>query len=121
MIVSFPKNRGRLFRHLRSMSSTNPIPELIHHNNTWESDPVNQCDLFNSYFNSVYTHSDFSFSIGDQSYNSNNISEPFLFTEADVYNVLISLDPSKAQGIDGIGPAVLKAGAVPLSDPLSHL
>ena len=110
---SFQSDRGRVFRYLKSLSSPRFIPEFIQHN---ESDPVKQCDLFNSYFNSVYTRSSFSFSTVLQ-----GSSQFPTFSEAEVYNVLSSLDPTKAHGIDGIGPAILKAGAVPLSAPLAYL
>ena len=37
-----------------------------------------------------------------------------------VWRVLSQLDPSKAMGHDGLGPAILKACAVPLAAPLSR-
>jgi len=40
------------------------------------------------------------------------------FTNCDVYNILANLDTSKAVGIDGIGPRVLKKCALPLCYPL---
>ena len=44
--------------------------------------------------------------------------QSFDISELDVYNALINLDPSKALGIDGIGPKVLKYSLV---QPLCHL
>ena len=43
------------------------------------------------------------------------------FTNYDVYNILTNLDASKAVGIDGIGPRVLKKCALPLCYPLQML
>jgi hypothetical protein len=39
----------------------------------------------------------------------------------DTYTVLSSLDPSKAMGIDGISPKVLKLCACAIYEPLTHL
>ena len=44
-----------------------------------------------------------------------------VFTEAEVYNALIYLDPNKATGINGIGPKTLKYCAVSLFLPLCYL
>ena len=41
--------------------------------------------------------------------------------EEDIFQVLTSLDPSKAAGCDGIGPSLLKHCALPLCQPLHHL
>ena len=41
--------------------------------------------------------------------------------EADVYESLSSLDPTKAIGPDNISPCILRACAVPLNEPLCHL
>ena len=40
---------------------------------------------------------------------------------SDVFEVLSGLDTSKAKGLDGIGPSVLKFGALALYRPLHHL
>ena len=42
-------------------------------------------------------------------------------SEEDVYDVLLSLDPHKATGIDGISPAILKHCASVLVKPLHYL
>ena len=42
-------------------------------------------------------------------------------TEDEVYYALLSLDPAKATGIDGISPAVLKNCAHVLTKPLCYL
>ena len=43
------------------------------------------------------------------------------FNESEVWNVLVSLDPTKAKGPDGIGPFILKYCATPLVAPLTQL
>ena len=54
--------------------------------------------------------------IGDSS-----LLSSFDFTVEDVYEILAGLDSSKAMGIDGIGPALLKSCALALYEPLFHL
>ena len=43
------------------------------------------------------------------------------FSDLDVYSVLNTLDPSKAMGIDGIGPRILNHCALALYQPIHHL
>ena len=42
-------------------------------------------------------------------------------SKSDVYDVLTSLNPTKAMGIDGIGPKVLKSCVLALYQPIHHL
>ena len=44
-----------------------------------------------------------------------------VISESDVYSALNSLDPSKAMGIDDIGPKILKHCALALYQPVYHL
>jgi len=50
-----------------------------------------------------------------------SIIDSLSITEEEVYNTLISLDSTKATGIDGISPAVLKICAIALNKPLHYL
>ena len=42
-------------------------------------------------------------------------------SESEAYNTLVTLDPTKAMGNDGIGPKLLKHCALALFQPLHHL
>ena len=42
-------------------------------------------------------------------------------SESEAYNILVTLDPTKAMGIDGTGPKLLKHCALALFKPLHHL
>lgn len=44
-----------------------------------------------------------------------------MVSESEVFEVLSSLNPNKAMGIDGIGPRVLKNCALAIYQPLQHL
>ena len=43
------------------------------------------------------------------------------FSESEVYDILSNLDPTKAKGIDDIGPMVLRGCSLSLYIPLHHL
>ena len=77
--------------------------------------------LYNEYFYPVYTNS--SSTLPDMNTITSDVEplQSFDISEFDVYNTLINLDPNKAQGIDGIGPKLLKYCAESLVQPLCHL
>jgi len=52
---------------------------------------------------------------------TNSTIDSISFTEEEVYNALLLLDSTKATGIDGISPAVLKNCAIVLAKPLHYL
>lgn len=47
--------------------------------------------------------------------------DDFQILESDVFDALNLLDTSKAMGIDGISPLILKSCALALYEPLCHL
>ena len=77
--------------------------------------------LFNSYFYSVFNDK---YSTDDSSATTNDISGTLsdtVITSEDVHEALVSLDPNKAMGPDGISPKVLKYCADVLCQPISYL
>ena len=78
------------------------------------------CSITNT-FNSVYTNS--SSTLPDTNTITSNVEplQPFDISELEIYNTLINLDPNKAQGIDSIGPKILKYCTESLFQPLCHL
>ena len=82
---------------------------------------IDKANLFNKYFFSVFSCS----SQGLPQFSTLSPPSIFLskvdFSISDVYQALIKLDPTKAMGIDGIGPRVLKSCACALSEPIHHL
>ena len=77
--------------------------------------------LFNSFFHSVFTGS--SFSLPDMS--SLQLPPSCICTislsVSEVLDALLSLDPTKSSGCDGIGPKLIKHCALALYVPLHHL
>ena len=84
----------------------------------------NDCDkvsLFNSFFHSVFTRSDFQISRSEELPVPERTLSDISISELDVFKALSSLETSKAMGIDGIGPKVLKQCVLALYKPLHHL
>ena len=73
--------------------------------------------LFNKCFHFVYTSSSHRLAV-----KCNLVESSFAAISAkEVYEELIALDTTKAKGIDGIGPILLKHCALALYQPLRHL
>jgi len=77
--------------------------------------------LFNFYFHSVFNKEFQPIPECDIIEQSHDFLSSFTITEADVIKALTQLDTSKAVGIDGIGPRILKHCATPLHSLLCHL
>ena len=86
-----------------------------------------KAEMFNHYFYSVFTRSEFGSSIvaNTQSVESGlnviEVSEEEEEEEEDVYRALVNLNPNKTMGLDEIGLSVLKFYALPLCSIICHL
>ena len=106
---------------MRSITGHNSIPEIVSYNGTIAKCDADKASLFNNYFHSVFTTSDFILPpVRDIPKPQSTIGQ-ISVTETEGYQTLISLDPSKAKGCDGISPRLLKLCALPLTQPLHHL
>ena len=107
-----------LYSYIRSQ---NRIPPVVNLDNSCAVTDYDKASLFNQYFYSIFTISDFCLpSVNDLPRPQPTLGE-ISITQSDVFRALISLDPSKAMGCDGISPKVLKHCALPLYIPLHHL
>ena len=114
-------NTSLIFKHIRSITGRNAIPTMVTYGNLTAASDCEKATLFNKFFYSVFVHSSFLLPSTD------NLPTPVVslgdisITEPDVYTALASLDPSKAHGIDAIGPRILKYCAAALCQPIHHL
>ena len=108
-----------LFRYIHSTTEKRSIPEVLYFDTQCGSNDAQNANLFNKFFHSIFTRSSTN-SIDLISDMPSSLTE-LDFTQYDVYNILVSLDTSKAVGIDGIGPRILKSCALPLCYPLQLL
>ena len=103
------------------MSGDNSQPSFLCHNNELVYDAEARATLFNDFFHSVFTSSDFilpSHSFPAPSFPC--ISELSL-DPSEVYTILAQLDITKAMGCDNLHPSVFKHCADLLADPITFL
>ena len=81
---------------------------------------VKKCP-FNTFFHSVFTKSLFQISPPEKCFKDSSTLSNIGTSELDVYESLSSLDTTKAMGINGIGPRVLKHCALVPYKPIHHL
>jgi len=99
-----------IYRYIHSLSKTNYIPSTVYLDTTSASCDESKAKLFNHYFHSVFNKPSQPIPNSDvtrQQHQHNSLNS-FTITETEVFEVLSQLDTSKAVGIDGIGPRVLK-------------
>ena len=113
------RSNYKIFSYINSLTKCgNNLPSEMHCGGKDNTSSIKtKADLFNKYFHSVYTVDEVN-DIND-SYRTNLTS--ISFHEGDVYNILSSLDPTKAGGIDEISASFLKHCSLGLCYPLHHL
>ena len=121
LISDFNRNPQKIYSHLKQLSDVNSMHCSFYHNNSVITSPAQIAELFNAYFNSTFTSSDFILPSLDQlPIPSSQLSE-ISTNQSEVFELLSSLDPTKSLGNDGISPKVLKHCATSLTEPLTHL
>ena len=118
-------SNSSVFKYISHIRSGGNIPPIVCHKEAYASTDDKKADLFNNYFHSVFCHSSSAVppfgNISSSELSPDASLSTIDITEADVYKVLIELDASKAKGIDGLGPNVLKSSASALYEPLCYL
>ena len=113
-------NNSKIYRYISSLLKSSAGPPCVHLDaEAAVSDQKKAC-LYNRYFHSVFTSSGLTDPVTSITPIQPSISS-ILITTFDMYTALATLDPTKAMGIDGIGPRVLKFCALLLSQPLYDL
>ena len=97
------------------------IPHTVTFGSSVATAEYEKVNLFNKFFHSVFTQSSFNIPPLDQLPQPQSTLSDITITESDVYEGLISLNPVKAMGIDGIGPKILKHCALAPFKPIHHL
>ena len=114
----------RVYRYLHSVSKHSCIPQSVFLGDITAHTPTEKAHLFNQYFHSIYqsynhdTLANFDFHC---TLSSSSLLQEFLCDEHEVFNILTSLDTSKATGVDSIGPKILKSCAISLYTPITLL
>lgn len=97
-----------LHSYLSSLKNSPTIPQSVHLSCQSASDPQSRTTLFNNYFNSVFTKSDFLLpplkDLPSPSSQLHHIS----ISSTDVLNSLNTLKLNKAPGVDDLSPSIIK-------------
>ena len=117
----FMQKSNKIFRYIATLSSTTSVPSIVSSGTSIASDDYNKACLFNTFFYSVFTRSSFQIPPLEELPSPASSLSVIGISELDVFDALSSLDSSKAMGMDGIGPKVLKLSALALYKPIHHL
>ena len=110
-----------IFKYIRYVSLQKSLPPTISFESLTATSDGDKANLFNAYFHSVFTKSSYILSHVDLLPSPQSTLSDISISEDDVYSALVSLDPTKSMGIDGISPKLLKHCALALYQPLHHL
>ena len=109
----------KFWSYVKSSSNGHRIPEIIHLDDVYRTDPAEQAELFNNYFYRQFSEQS-TYNIQIQ-HNRHNRSDDIDFNADRVKIILSGLNVNKAIGPDLIHGRVLKNCAGALSYPLSIL
>ena len=117
-----PQSKKLLYNYLNDLSKHNTTPQTIFHNDIPTSCPSSKAEVFNNYFNSVFTRSNYTLPGMEDlpSPPSNQISS-ISTNQTEVCTILLNLNANKAMGNDGISPHTLKHCAYSLAPALTIL
>ena len=106
----------KFWSHLKSSSNTSRIPETVNYNGRFRNNPLDQCELFNTYFADQFSQA--------STYNirvdfSTEPNDGFQITHQDVRKLLKNINSNKAPGPDGMHGKILKNCAEGICYPLS--
>ena len=113
-------NSSKIFRYIKSFLKHDLFPPMMFLNEVVASTDQHKAELFNQFFFSVYSQKLPNVAMSSASSPADVLCSIEISVQ-DVYDTLISLDPSKAMGVDRIGPIVLKNCAGSLCYPIHHL
>ena len=121
LLNTFFTNSRPLYHFLRCLTGKASIPNCVVLNSVSTSDPHSRTMLFNSFFNSVFTTSDFTLPPIDCMPTPSSQLSSITVTTDEVYTQLSSLDTSKACGCDCISPSLLRLCASAIFDSVTVL
>ena len=108
----------KFWSYVKSSSKSHRIPECVKYGNTLRNKPLDQANLFNTFFHEQFSQpSNYDIEIDYSSDSRFDID----FDHRRVRKLLSKVNSNKAQGPDGIHGKVLKNCALGLAFPLSQL
>ena len=104
------RNSNNIFKYIRNLTHSKSLPSVIHLDDEVAESDTDSANMFNHYFHSVFSDS----TKPSSTYNLLEPTDHINYIDSisiTVYDTLVSLDPSKAQGIDLISPKVIQTCA----------
>ena len=117
----YTASNSSIYKYINYLRKGDNIPSTMYHGSTNATSDEDRDNLFNKYFYSVFTQSTFTLPPASDLPTLDSFITSVVIPVSEVYEILSSLDTSKAMGLDGIGPNVLKHWASALCEPLQHL
>jgi len=116
-------NQSRIYQCIRSLRKADALPPLVIYNDSIASYDTIKASLFNRCFCSVFTTSHINPPNDDDVIDTSAINHIISISicQDEVYIALVTLYHSKATGIDGIVPKILKYCTSALFKPLYYL
>ena len=122
LVTTFRSNPRKLYTYLNNLSESRFKLHFSYYNNMIIHDPRQRAKIFNDYFNSTFTTSDY---VLPSTQSLPAPSAPCLselsLNESEVYKILVQLDTTKVIGCDNIHPLVLKHCSDMLAAPFTSL
>ena len=112
---------SKIYKHIRSVLQQDQLPSKMFFESCPADTDKDKANLFNKYFFTVYSSETTSPSLVSALPQPSSTLSELELSPLEVYDALAGLDPSKAMGIDGIGPKVLKSCACALYEPIHHM
>ena len=101
-------NTSRVYKYIRSITGSSQLPPTVSLDSSLASSDLDRANLLNPYFHSVFTTNSSPIPPFEDLHLPSTTVNDITITECDVYKALTSLDPTKAMGIDGIGPKLFE-------------
>ena len=117
----FSQPPRKLYDYLKQIYCSKFKPHFNLHNDVTIHDPTQIAEIFNHYFNSTFTTTQFTLT------QVSKLPAPLFqlssieISRSDVFEVQISLDKTKAVGCDSIHLLILKPCAISLIEPFFHI
>ena len=114
-------NNSKIFKYIKSITSSNELPTLMHLETSSADNDSDKAFLFNKFFHSVFTVSHFNLPEVDHLPTPSSTLSEFTFTQAEVYDALSELNPNKSVGVHNFSPKIYKYCTAALYIPIHHL
>ena len=97
-------NNNNVYKYIANLTKLHSIPDTMTDGITTVTSDLNIANCFNKYFYSVFTKSSYTDPFEDTSPSFAPDIDNISFSITDVFNILSTLNTSKAMGIDNISP-----------------